>query len=485
MPEPIIFYDIPGNAAKDQAWFSLNYKGLPYKTHWVEYPHIAGLCKDIGASPTRTFPNGSPQYTLPVIYDPNTKTVVSESALIARYLDKTYPDTPTLIPAATDALHAAFQEAIGTTITEPLMPIMLPAVNLQLNPVSEEYFRRTREARFGKLEEWSPPGPVREAHWKAIEAGLHKVTKWLSMDGNEKLFFMGETISYADITLGASLVALKRVLGPDSQEWKNVKTWDGGRWDRRMGIQLTYPFILWLSPALLTNSEVAHMYERIKICAANTHILFMHAQDIMIRGDVLDPRYTLLTGPSSVPIGIMSGPSISPSEQEYLAMSEAAVIRSATLDDLEQIIPFYLASLDTSLPGITFSDRPSHTEEKMRAKMPDRLFSSVRTVVLELPLTKEMVGYASVKSDGSVKENGAELDRFFVKAGMAGRGYGGLIMEYLQKEWRDSGLWLHVFKKNERAIRFYSRWGFEIFVEEELMVGDQKEIVCRMRWKST
>ncbi|OBZ68988.1 hypothetical protein A0H81_11337 [Grifola frondosa] len=227
---------------KDQAWspntwktrFSLNYKGLPYKTQWVEYPHIAGLCKDIGAPPIGTYPNGSPEYTLPVIYDPNTKTAVSESALIARYLDKTYPDAPTLIPAATDALHAAFQEAIEMTFIVPLLPIMLPASNHQLNPVSEEYFRRTREARFGKLEEWSPLGPVRDAHWKAIEAGLHKVTKWLSMDGNEKLFFMGETISYADITLASFLIWIRKVLGPDSQEWKNVKRWDGGRWGKFM-----------------------------------------------------------------------------------------------------------------------------------------------------------------------------------------------------------------------------------------------------------
>ncbi|OBZ68779.1 hypothetical protein A0H81_11341 [Grifola frondosa] len=229
MPEPIIFYDIPGNAAKDQAWFSLNYKGLPYKTQWVEYPHIAGLCKEIGAPPTDTYPDGSPAYTLPAYTTRTRRPAVSESALIARYLDKTYPDTPTLIPTATDALHAAFQTALSTTFTSTLMPITLPATNQQLNPVSEEYFRRTREAKFGKLEEWSPPGPVREAHWKAIEAGLHKVTKWLSMDGKEKLFFMGETIS-----MQISHCWLADLDQEGTGEWKNVKRWGGGRWGKFM-----------------------------------------------------------------------------------------------------------------------------------------------------------------------------------------------------------------------------------------------------------
>lgn len=43
-------------------------------------------------------------YTLPAIYDPSTGTGVADSFEIARYLDKQYPTTPTVIPAGTEAL---------------------------------------------------------------------------------------------------------------------------------------------------------------------------------------------------------------------------------------------------------------------------------------------------------------------------------------------------------------------------------------------
>ena len=75
---------------------------------WVEYPDVEPLCKKIGAAPTGTKgADGSPLYTLPTIYDPNTKTAVSDSSKIVRYLDATYPSSgPTLLPAELDALQA-------------------------------------------------------------------------------------------------------------------------------------------------------------------------------------------------------------------------------------------------------------------------------------------------------------------------------------------------------------------------------------------
>nr|AWK67868.1 glutathione transferase-like protein [Sparassis latifolia] len=238
MSEVIIFYDIPSRDVKDIAWspntwktrFSLNYKGLPYKTVWVEYPDIARVCREIGAQPTSTSEDGSPYYTLPAIYDPSTKTAISESEKIARYLDKAYPDTPVLIPSGTCALHAAFQEVFLMTVQRRMQPLMLPPTNNILNPPSEAYFRRTRESKFGKLEDWSPPGPIREKHQEDLRVELTKVAVWMASDGEGKPFFMGDTIHYADITIAGWLVWMKKVLGPESQEWTRLKTWDDGKW---------------------------------------------------------------------------------------------------------------------------------------------------------------------------------------------------------------------------------------------------------------
>ena len=266
MPEPIVFYDIPGNAAKDKAWspntwktryvdlrlhrhiqkssdhialsrFCLNIKGIPYRTVWVEYPDIVALSKQIGVGPTSTDPDGSPHYTLPAIYDPNTRTAVAESFAIARYLDRTFPSSgPTLIPKETDALHMAFVQAFRDAFMNDAVQLVFLATCAQLNSRSEAYFRRTREAWLkAKLEDFAPAGSEKRAtHWEGVQKGLHTVKEWLEADGTEKLHFMGDKFSYADVFAASHLLWMKLVLGPESEEWMDIMKWDGGFWARFM-----------------------------------------------------------------------------------------------------------------------------------------------------------------------------------------------------------------------------------------------------------
>ncbi|KAI0768784.1 hypothetical protein BD413DRAFT_605226 [Trametes elegans] len=240
MSAPIHFYDIPGKTARTYAWspntwkirFALNFKGIPYKTFWVEYPEIEAVCKQIGAPPTDKKPDGSPLYTLPAIYDPNTKAAVADSSAIIRYLEKTYPDTPTLLPPETDALHAAFEHAFSAVFVPHAGPLMLTATNGNLNPRSEAYFRAAREAVLGRLEALAPPGPKRDAHWRGLREAMRTIAGWLEADGRPKPFFLGERIAYADVTVAAWLLWLRILLGEDSPEWKELVTWDGARWAR-------------------------------------------------------------------------------------------------------------------------------------------------------------------------------------------------------------------------------------------------------------
>jgi len=234
MSNIITLYDIP-NTLPDKAWspfvwrarLALSVKGLQYKTVWVEYPDIESICKKIGAKPTSI---EAPCYTLPVIYDPSTNTVISNSIHIARYLDATYPSATSLFPPGSDALQEAFEIAYHHTL-QSLRPIMLPLSCAKLAPVSEAYFRRTREAKFGKkLEEFAPPGPQRDNIWRQAQEAFGVVDSWLEKNGKEKKYVMGDVISYADITIAASLLWCKRVSGPHSQEWKDIEEWQGGRW---------------------------------------------------------------------------------------------------------------------------------------------------------------------------------------------------------------------------------------------------------------
>ena len=164
------------------------------------------------------------------------------------------------------------------------------------------------------------------------------------------------------------------------------------------------------------------------------------------------------------------------------------IVREATQDDVEQLAPLFVKSVDTSLPGVTFSSDPSYTLDKVVPHLRARLFppKAYKTYVLELP-TGELAGYGSVKPGGGPNGDGNEVDMFFVRADLGRRGYGGQLMRTIQAEWGERGLWLRVFKENSRAIGFYEKWGFGLVEGQEETLGlslaePREAIACLMRW---
>ncbi|EIN12887.1 hypothetical protein PUNSTDRAFT_50105 [Punctularia strigosozonata HHB-11173 SS5] len=237
MTTEIIFYDIVAQKTKaeERAWcpnawvtrLTLGFKGLPFKTVWVEYPDIADLCKKIGAAPTGTR-DGLPLYTLPVIQDPSTGKVISDTFAIAEYLDETYPDRPTLMPKGTRGLQWAFTYTATQMAIGPYRDNMMLAVYKQLRPRSQEYFRATREKALGsKLEELSV-GVKRVERWATAEAGFAKLLNIIKKNGEGSQYFMGDTVSFADLFIVAWLEWVKQALG--GEEWELVRKWNGGFW---------------------------------------------------------------------------------------------------------------------------------------------------------------------------------------------------------------------------------------------------------------
>lgn len=202
------------------------YKGLEFETVYLEYPDIEPTAKKIGAKPTSSKPDGQPHYTVPMITDSSNGAVISDSYEIAKYLDKTYPSTPKLIPDGTAALQAAFQ-TLWPSVTGPsVLQLLLPPSCSWLNPPSAEYFRRTREIAYGmKMEEFAPEGSdLRKEHISKMKEAFDKVDSWLANSSGS--FFVGDKISYADITVVTILRWIQRFL----PEWEEVKTWNNGRW---------------------------------------------------------------------------------------------------------------------------------------------------------------------------------------------------------------------------------------------------------------
>lgn len=173
-----------------------------------------------------TADDGSPLYTLPIIYDPSTGKAIPESTNIAKYLDKTYPETPILFPHGTLAFHAAFRAALGKAHLATWY-IVSCAVCYCLNERSQEYYRRTREADEGKkLEE------IRgEKEWEEAEAAWSKVAEWYDANGEgQNDFVMGEGLCFADIGVASLLMWAKYTLPPE--EWARICSWNNGKWKR-------------------------------------------------------------------------------------------------------------------------------------------------------------------------------------------------------------------------------------------------------------
>lgn len=212
--------------------YVLNYKNLKFKTVWVEYPDIESVAKEIGAPPTSTkSQDGTPFYTLPILRDLHNGRVISDSILIADYLDSTYPTTPPVIPVGTYGLFRALDDAITSSFTVAMAPFLVPKVLTKLNPASQPYFRRTREVRFGKkLEDVPPSEETRDQEWKKVDAALVKITAWYKSP--EDVYITGNQLSFADMQIGSYILFVKTILGEDSYEWKMLCSGQGGRWKR-------------------------------------------------------------------------------------------------------------------------------------------------------------------------------------------------------------------------------------------------------------
>jgi ribosomal protein S18 acetylase RimI-like enzyme len=97
-----------------------------------------------------------------------------------------------------------------------------------------------------------------------------------------------------------------------------------------------------------------------------------------------------------------------------------------------------------------------------------------------LAYDKDVVaGYVKLRDErippGMGNVTALEVARLYAMTNQIGKGIGSLLMQssvdiarQKNKEW----LWLGVWEKNQRAIDFYTKWGFEKFDETDFLLGD-------------
>jgi len=93
-------------------------------------------------------------------------------------------------------------------------------------------------------------------------------------------------------------------------------------------------------------------------------------------------------------------------------------------------------------------------------------------------VNNEPAGYARMRFRNSenilVDENAIEIARIYALTSAIGKGVGSALMQKcmdVAAEQSKAVIWLGVWEKNERAIAFYTRWGFEKFSEHSFLLG--------------
>ena len=97
-------------------------------------------------------------------------------------------------------------------------------------------------------------------------------------------------------------------------------------------------------------------------------------------------------------------------------------------------------------------------------------------------MSNEVVGYVKLR-EGLVPaqldtRSSLEIARIYSVQHMIGKGVGKKLMQTchdIARQKAKTFLWLGVWQQNQRAIDFYTSWGFEIFGEQEFILGDDRQ----------
>ncbi|KAJ7579329.1 glutathione S-transferase [Mycena floridula] len=209
----LVFYDLiseaPGKAFSPNTWkvrLALNYKAIPYITVWVETCEVEAKAKEIGAKPTSEQSDGSPLYTVPMIFDPKTGEVVADSILIMEYLDSHYPDTPKLDAKGT--LQNGFRIGLFSEVFT-LLQFIYPKIQTMLRSEKDRIYAEGRiQQIFGKT----------------------------APRNSGQLLIMGDRISGLDFEVAALFLCARCVWGAESEEWKEIASWNNGRWAKLLDL---------------------------------------------------------------------------------------------------------------------------------------------------------------------------------------------------------------------------------------------------------
>ena len=94
----------------------------------------------------------------------------------------------------------------------------------------------------------------------------------------------------------------------------------------------------------------------------------------------------------------------------------------------------------------------------------------------------EILGYVRMRESntppGLTEKNALEIARIYAVSGSIGKGIGRMLMQKcidIAVERKKEAVWLGVWEHNERAIDFYTQWGFEKFGTHIFLLGNDPQ----------
>ena len=154
-------------------------------------------------------------------------------------------------------------------------------------------------------------------------------------------------------------------------------------------------------------------------------------------------------------------------------------LRRASLEDAAALASFASQAFSDTYAGLDDPDEiADYVAEHFNPEAIAKVILDKVAIALLAEIGRELAGYAVLKSaEAPACVTGAkpvELARLYLGQGFIGKGIGTRLMLLVRDEARRLGartLWLSVYERNVRAVRFYERFGFARVGGKEFLFG--------------
>ncbi|EXJ65666.1 uncharacterized protein A1O5_11193 [Cladophialophora psammophila CBS 110553] len=208
MSDELILYDLPSKGGFSWSlnpWKTrlvLNYKGIPYKTEWIEYPDLKPTFSKFGIPPNSSGPY---EYTSPAIRLPSGEYLMESRAIVDK-LEQLHP-SPSL---HLNSPYLPRIEQLLPNLLGQVRPVFMPLVpKVFLNPPSYDYFVASREKALGmSLDEYAAKNT--DKAWEDVKPFVKELAA-IYAENSEGPFLMGKQVSYADMMVLGFLKMMDRL----------------------------------------------------------------------------------------------------------------------------------------------------------------------------------------------------------------------------------------------------------------------------------